>query len=78
LRNEATKSFVFSGVNHHERGMGTRIFVERDFQAKKIFFVGNVMIDSLVRLLPLAKKACTDSVPGALCPGHAASAGERR
>ena len=31
--------------------------------AKKIFFVGNVMIDSLVRLLPLAKKTCTDSVP---------------
>jgi UDP-N-acetylglucosamine 2-epimerase (non-hydrolysing) len=30
---------------------------------KKIFFVGNVMIDSLVRLLPLAKKTGTDSVP---------------
>ena len=31
--------------------------------ATKIFFVGNVMIDSLVRLLPLAKKTSTDSVP---------------
>lgn len=31
--------------------------------ATKIFFVGNVMIDSLVRLLPLAKKTITDSVP---------------
>jgi len=31
--------------------------------AKKIFFVGNVMIDSLVRLLPLAKKTSTDGVP---------------
>ena len=31
--------------------------------AKKIFFVGNVMIDSLVRLLPLAKKTGADSVP---------------
>jgi UDP-N-acetylglucosamine 2-epimerase (non-hydrolysing) len=31
--------------------------------AKKIFFVGNVMIDSLVRLLPLAKKTGTDRVP---------------
>ena len=31
--------------------------------AKKIFFGGNLMIDSLVRLLPLAKKTGTDSVP---------------
>ena len=31
--------------------------------ATKIFFVGNVMIDSLVRLLPLARKTGTDSVP---------------
>jgi hypothetical protein len=31
--------------------------------ATKIFFVGKVMIDSLVRLLPLAKKTSTDSVP---------------
>jgi UDP-N-acetylglucosamine 2-epimerase (non-hydrolysing) len=31
--------------------------------ATKIFFVGNVMIDSLVRLLPSAKKTSTDSVP---------------
>jgi UDP-N-acetylglucosamine 2-epimerase (non-hydrolysing) len=42
---------------------GTRIFVEREIPATKIFFVGNVMIDSLVRLLPLAKKTSTDSVP---------------
>lgn len=31
--------------------------------AEKIFRVGNVMIDSLVRLLPLAKKTCVDSLP---------------
>jgi UDP-N-acetylglucosamine 2-epimerase (non-hydrolysing) len=31
--------------------------------AEKIFRVGNVMIDSLVRLLPLAKKTCGDSLP---------------
>jgi UDP-N-acetylglucosamine 2-epimerase (non-hydrolysing) len=31
--------------------------------ATKIFFVGNVMIDSLLRLLPLAKKTSTDGVP---------------
>jgi UDP-N-acetylglucosamine 2-epimerase (non-hydrolysing) len=31
--------------------------------AEKIFCVGNVMIDSLVRLLPLAKKTCVDGLP---------------
>jgi UDP-N-acetylglucosamine 2-epimerase (non-hydrolysing) len=31
--------------------------------AEKIFRVGNVMIDSLVRLLPLARKTKTDGVP---------------
>jgi UDP-N-acetylglucosamine 2-epimerase (non-hydrolysing) len=31
--------------------------------AEKIFLVGNVMIDSLVQLLPLARKTSTDGIP---------------
>ncbi len=50
--------------------MVIEIFCREGISPDKIYRVGNVMIDSLVRLLPVAMKCKANGFPASLRSGH--------